>query len=443
MDETIFALASGAGIAGVAVMRVSGAAAGQAIEALSGQAPPPPRRASMRRLSESAGGTAIDEALVLWFPAPGSYTGEDVAEFHVHGGAAVIDAMLAALGGLPGCRLAQPGEFTRRAFENGKLDLTSAEAVADLVAAQTVAQRLLALEQYDGALASLYEGWRRRLIELQALAEALIDFSDEELPEDLTQEIGGKILGIQREISLYLDDQHRGERIRAGFRIAIVGAPNVGKSSLLNRLAARDAAIVMETAGTTRDVIEVHMQLGGYPVVLADTAGIRDTAETVEAEGVRRARRWAGEADLRLVVFDASRLPALDQDSVDYVQNDTIVVLNKVDVAGCSPPDAVEGAIVSTVSATMGDGIEELLERITREVAERLAVGEQAPLTRARHRQALEDCVAALGRATGASLPELVAEDLRMAARALGRITGRVDVEEVLDVIFRDFCIGK
>lgn len=443
MADTIYALASGAGVAGVAVIRLSGPAGAVVIETLTGAPPPPPRRAALRRFRDPADASAIDEGLVLWFPAPASYTGEDVAEFHIHGGSAVIEAMVGALATVEGCRQAEPGEFTRRAFESGKLDLTSAEAVADLVAAQTIAQRRQALSQYDGALAALYEGWRDRLTALLARAETAIDFADEDLPGGLKESILVNILYIKDEIIQYIDDQHRGERIRDGFRVAIIGAPNVGKSSLLNRIADREAAIVAETAGTTRDVIEVHMRLGGYAVIVADTAGIREAAEAIEAEGVRRAHKSAQEADLRVVMFDAGALPNLDLLALEYVNDDAIVVLNKSDLLVKEPPLAINGRSFCSVSAKTGAGIDEFLAALTAEVEVRLGVSEQPPLTRARHREALEICVGALERAAAARLPELAAEDIRLAVRAMGRITGRVDVEDVLDVIFHDFCIGK
>lgn len=443
MSDTIFALASGAGTAGVAVIRISGPAAGRAVERLSDAPVPEPRLASLRRLCDPADGSDIDDGIVLWFPGPASYTGEDIVEFHVHGGPAVIEAMILALGSVETCRMAEPGEFTRRAFENGKLDLTSAEAVADLVAAETVAQRLQALGQYDGALAALYDDWRTQLTTLLARAETTIDFSDEDLPDDIKETIKHNILYVEDQISQYMDDHHRGERIRSGFRVAIIGAPNVGKSSLLNRLAARDAAIVSAAAGTTRDVIEVHMRLGGYAVIIADTAGIREAEGDIEAEGVRRARESAEEADMRVAVFDAAALPALDAFTLDYVGDDALVVLNKTDIATQDPPETIAERPVYPVSAKTGEGLEGFLAALTADIQARLAVSEQPPLTRARHREALEVCVSALQRAATAKLPELAAEDIRLAVRALGRITGRVDVEDVLDIIFRDFCIGK
>jgi tRNA modification GTPase len=443
MSDTIYALASGAGTSGVAVIRLSGPAAGPAVERLTGEPPPKPRTASLRRLRDPVDDSAIDEGMVLWFPAPASYTGEDVAEFQVHGGAAVIEALISALGVMEACRLAEPGEFTRRAFENGKLDLTSAEAVADLVAAETVAQRRQALRQYDGALAALYDDWRTQLMTLLARAETVIDFSDEELPSNIHESIMHNILYIQKKIIQYIDDHHRGERIRSGFRVAITGASNVGKSSLLNRLAERDAAIVSSSAGTTRDVIEVHINLGGYAVIIADTAGIREAEDEIEVEGVRRARKSAEEADMRIVVFDATVLPALDAFTLDYVDGGDVVAINKSDIATQELPKTIAKRPVYAVSAKTGDGLELFLAELTAEIQARLSVSEQPPLTRTRHREALENCVAALQRAATAILPELAAEDIRFAVRSLGRITGRVDVEDVLDIIFRDFCIGK
>ena len=443
MSDTIYALASGAGTAGVAVIRVSGPVARRAVEALTGQSAPQPRTATLRRFRDPVDDGDIDEGILLWFPGPASFTGEDIAEFHVHGGLAVIEALITALSAMEGCRIAEPGEFTRRAFENGKLDLTSAEAIADLVAAETVAQRRQALAQYDGALAAMYDDWRTQLTTLLAHAETTIDFSDEDLPDDVQEAMKHNISYIKGEITQYIDDQHRGERIRTGFRVAIIGAPNVGKSSLLNRIAARDAAIVSETAGTTRDVIEVHIILGGYAVIIADTAGIREAEGAIEVEGVRRARMSAEAADMRVVVFDATDLPQLDAFALDYVNEDAIVVLNKTDIAGKELQSDVAGRQARPVSAKTGEGVDEFLANLTAQVQVRLAVSERPPLTRARHREALEACVSALERAKTAKLPELAAEDIRLAARALGRITGRVDVEDVLDVIFRDFCIGK
>ncbi len=446
-EETIFALASAAGRAGVAVFRVSGPGAARAFVDLTRRALPPPRLAVRVRLRCRATGEVLDDGLGLWFPAPRSFTGEDVAELHLHGGRAVEAAVTDALRGLEGLRLAEPGEFTRRAFENGKFELTAAEGLADLVNAETEAQRRQARRQLEGELGAIYEGWRARLIEALAHYEAVIDFTDEELPADLSQRIKHKMLGLEEEISQHLDDNRRGERLRDGIYIAIIGAPNVGKSSLLNALARRDAAIVAETAGTTRDVVEVHLDLGGFPVIVADTAGLREAADGVEREGIRRAEARAAEADIRLALFDITLWPELDAKTLGLVGDDTVPILNKADLLGPGQgPGAKErvgGRPVVIASAKTGAGMAELLKCVESMVSHRIDLAGSPALTRARHRDALEQSVDALTRFAGASEEALAAEDLRLAARALGRITGRVEVDDILDVIFRDFCIGK
>lgn len=437
MTDTIFAPATAPGRGGVAVIRISGPRAGDALRALTGRPLPEARLATLARL-RAADGDVIDQGLVLWFPHPASFTGEDVAELHVHGGRAVVGGLVEALGALPGLRLAEPGEFTRRAFENGKLDLTEAEAIADLVDAETAAQRRQALRQLGGELGRLYEGWRARLTRALAHIEADIDFPDEDLPDGVAAAVRPELLSLSTEIAAHLADGRRGERLRDGIAIAIVGAPNAGKSSLLNALARREAAIVSERAGTTRDVVEVHLDLGGYPVILADTAGLREATDEIESEGIRRALARAEESDLKIAVFDGALLPALDERTRALVDESTVRVLNKADrVTGPIP----EGMV--PVSATTGAGVPDLVHRLTAFVAERFDPAGAPALTRVRHRTALEECRGALLRAIDAPLPELAAEDVRLASRALGRITGRVDVEDLLDVIFRDFCIGK
>ena len=457
---------------------------------------------------------------MLWFPAPNSATGEDVAEFHLHGSRAVLAAFIEGLSRLS-LRLAEPGEFTRRAFLNGKLDLTQAEAVADLAAAETEAQRRQALRQLDGALGSLYRDWSRRLTRLLAHLEAAIDFPDEDLPPEIENRIRLETGELGAEISGHLADGHRGERLRDGISVAIVGPPNAGKSSLLNRIARREAAITSPIAGTTRDIVEVAIDLGGYPVVLADTAGLRDSSDAIEQEGLRRALRRAEEAELRLFVFDA-RHPAEATGAAAWPGSDTILVANKIDllpqVSACPaspvagperengaglrvsyappktvmpgldpgiygatgdvgrreggadgrdkpghddgrsslstdpffPPIAGEEMAVPTasagaaipVSALTGAGLDALLAALSDRIVQAYRI--EAPvLTRARHRQSLEEAAASLHRALEAPLLELRAEDLRLALRSIGRITGTVDVEDLLDVIFRDFCIGK
>lgn len=436
--DTIFALASAPGRAGVQVIRISGPDAGRALQVLTGRPLPEPRLAMLVGLKDPASGELFDKALVLHFAAPASFTGEDVVELHLHGGRAVLTAATQALTGL-GLRVAEPGEFSRRAFEHGKLDLTEAEAIADLVDAETAAQRRQALRQMEGALGQLYDGWRHRLTRALAHLEADIDFPEEDLPGGLSEAVRPVVEGLVSELSDHLADQGRGERLRDGISIAILGAPNAGKSSLLNAIARRDVAIVSNQAGTTRDVIEVQLDLGGYPVLLADTAGLRDAADQVESEGIRRALDRAAKADLKLLVFDGAELP--DAATLALVDDDALLVMNKADLSGAAPP--LLGRAVLPVSARTGEGVPTLLATLEQSVAARYAPSGAPALTRARHRTALEECRENLHRALSAPLPELAAEDVRLAVRALGRITGRVDVEDLLDVIFRDFCIGK
>ena len=440
--ETIFAPASGPGRAGLAVIRVSGPQAAFALSRLTGRETPTARRATGRRFV-AQDGEVIDEGLALWFPAPASFTGEDVAELHVHGGRAVVGGVLEALACCEGLRPAEPGEFTRRAFEHGKLDLTAAEALADLVNAETVGQRRQALRQMQGELGALYDSWRGGLLRVIAHLEATIDFSDEDLPEGIEEEVRGQVVKLSGEIAGHLEDGHRGERLRDGIHLAIIGPPNAGKSSLLNVIARREAAIVSKQPGTTRDVVEVALDVGGYPVVIADTAGLRDGAEDVEKEGVRRARMRAEDADITLAVFDGAVWPAVDPLTVALVNSKTIAVVNKSDLGRLEPPVDIGGFAALAVSALTGEGIEAMIATVEQDVAARFHLQGTPALTRVRHRAALEDCCGALHRGLAAEGVELMAEDLRLASRALGRITGRVDVEEILDVIFRDFCIGK
>lgn len=453
VEDTIFALASGRGTAGIAVFRISGPRADAALAALGG-GKPPARVATLVKLRDLASGALLDEALALRFPAPASFTGEDVVELHVHGGVAVIEALARALGGIAGLRAAEAGEFSRRAFINGKLDLTQVEALADLVAAETEAQRSLALEQYGGALSRRFADWRSRLIGALAEIEAAVDFSDEEVPAEALGSALARINETAREIEIYSNDRNLGERLRSGFQIAILGAPNVGKSSLLNALARRDAAIVSEMEGTTRDVIEVHLDLGGLAVVVADTAGLRQTADRIEAEGVRRAVTRAEAADLRLLVCDAQSWPELDAAIEPFLGPGSIVVLNKADLLTTEQQESLRTVAISEqnrapllVSARNGDGMDRLIGDVEGMLQARLASLGPAPLTRERHRQALGEAAQALQRALAVDRPdahpELVAEEVRLATRALGKIAGKVDVEDVLDRIFSQFCIGK
>lgn len=439
MTDTIFALSSGQGRAGVAVIRVSGGAAADAVATLTGQPPGPPRTLQRRTL-RSADGATLDDAMVVWFGAPKSFTGEDVAEFHVHGGRAVVAAVLDALDNVPGCVPADAGAFTRRAFDNDKLDLTQVEGLADLIDAETEGQRRQALRQLDGALGALYESWRARLVRALAHLEADIDFPDEDLPDDVPDAVRGDLDTLAAEMTAHLNDAGIGERMRHGFHAVIVGAPNVGKSSIINRLAKRDAAIVAATAGTTRDVVEVQLDVAGLPVTLADTAGLREAGDDVEREGIRRSHARSAAADLKIAVFDATTWPVRDDATAALVDDATLVVVNKID---CAPHESGTPEALF-VSAREGTGMDALVEALrARVIAATDAAPETPPLTRLRHRRAVEEACAALDRARAAGAPELRAEDLRLAARALGRITGRVDVEDLLDVIFNDFCIGK
>lgn len=442
MKDTIFALASGAGRAGVAVFRLSGPASGEALKQLSGAALPPLRYA--QRVKIAWKGERIDDGLALWFKGPASFTGEDVVELHLHGGHAVASALTEALLAL-GLRPAEPGEFTRRAFEAGKLDLTQAEAIADLVDADTAAQRRQALRQMDGALMRLYDDWRERILGALAHIEAEIDFADEDLPKGLAAGARRDIADLAAGMRAHLDDGFRGERVRDGYRIALLGAVNVGKSSLLNRLAGRPAAIVSTMAGTTRDVIEIRLDIAGLPVILADTAGLRESADLIEEEGVKRARERAVDADLRLVVLDGTDLVQADAESLALLaEGRALAVVNKIDLVRRDDiPAQLSGSPVFPVSAETGEGIDILLAAIGDVLASSAEAVASPPLTRARHRKAVEEAHTALSRALDEALPELVAEDVRMASRALGRINGRIDVEDVLDAIFRDFCIGK
>jgi tRNA modification GTPase len=440
-DDTIFAIASGAGRAAIAVMRISGPHSATLLRALAGRLPPP-RRASLRRLRD-AGREELDQVLVLWLPAPASYTGQDSAELHLHGGRAVIDGVADALVAL-GARPAEPGEFTRRAFLNGRMDLIEAEAVGDLVEAETSAQRTQALRQLDGALGEIYRDWAERLRVLLAQQEALIDFPDEDLPPETEALAVAGLAALTQRIAAHLDDGRRGERLREGLVFAITGPPNVGKSSLVNALAERDVAIVAETPGTTRDALEARVVLGGVPVTLVDTAGLRETPDAIEAEGVRRARARAAAADLVIVVQqaangDTTSPPPLEGGGVGAAipTTPTLLLTNKIDLGGSVPPGAIG------VSVRTGAGMDSLRARLAAEARALTDTAGPPPLTRARHRAALQEAAASLARATIADLPELRAEDLRLALRALGRITGQVGVEDLLDTIFRHFCIGK
>ncbi|MGV6871470.1 tRNA uridine-5-carboxymethylaminomethyl(34) synthesis GTPase MnmE [Pseudochelatococcus sp. B33] len=441
-SDTIVAPATAAGRSAIAVVRLSGPATRDIVTRTCG-ALPRPRYASLRAIRDGQG-HVLDHGLVLFFAAPASFTGEDVAELHLHGGQAVVSAVLRGLLDTGLCRLAEAGEFSRRAFLNGKLDLTAAEGIADLIDAETEAQRRQAMRQLEGVLSAAVEDWRERLLEAMALVEASLDFSDEgDVPDGLIEQGVATAAAIRAEIAAALDDGRAGERLRDGFTVAIVGPPNAGKSTLLNRIAGRDVAIVSPLAGTTRDAIEVRCDLAGTPVVFVDTAGLRDTDDPIEREGVERARKRAAAADLvlRLRATDDRSGASFESDSEWAAGVDMLAVRTKSDLE----PDRTAEDNVIAISAVTGEGIDDLLAAVKQRVA---ASAPQAPLiTRERHRRAFMDTAEHLDRAVRASSvdadPELVAEDMRLALRALGRITGGVDVEDILDRLFSGFCIGK
>ncbi|OYX14432.1 MAG: tRNA uridine-5-carboxymethylaminomethyl(34) synthesis GTPase MnmE [Rhizobiales bacterium 32-66-8] len=439
-SDTIFALSSGRLPSGVAVVRISGPQAGAAAMTLAGSVPP--ARHARFNVLRAPDGAALDRGLMLFFPGPASATGEDTLELHLHGGRAVVAAVLRTLGGFAGLRPAEPGEFTRRAHANGKMDLAEVEGLADLIAAETEAQRRQALALASGQLSRTVAGWRARLIRALALVEATVDFSDEgDVPEELTAPAMREVELLRGELRAALADADRGERVRDGLAIAIAGPPNAGKSTLLNRLAGREAAIVSHVPGTTRDILEVHLDLAGQAVTLIDTAGLRETTDEVEAEGVRRAKLRAASADLVLWLASDGTLPPPDLAHA-------LRVRTKCDLDGGGEAPRGEGQDAPlAISAATGAGLEALIQKIAAQ-AETLSGGEPALITRARQRHALEEAGVHLDRAltaaaAGAIGEEFLAEDLRLAARALDAVVGRVDVEDVLDALFRTFCIGK
>ncbi len=451
--DTIFALSSASGKAGVSVVRVSGDKAWQTLDVLTqgDNAKPQARYAKMLKLSNPVSRETMDHALVIGFEAPNSFTGEDVVEYHCHGSPAVLEELFSVLGTIEGCRMAEHGEFTRRAFENNKMDLTEAEAIADLIDAETMAQKHQALAQMGGSLSRLYNQWAEDLTKALAYIEAIIDFPDEEVPDEETAKARPAIEALLDNIKDHLNDGRRGERLRDGLQIVIVGAPNAGKSSLVNALAQRDVAIVSDIAGTTRDIIETHLNLGGYPVILSDTAGLRPDQITneghdkIESEGIKRALDRAKNADLRIVLFDGSAEEP-DKHSLDLIDEQALVVINKADISAnihnVFHVKHLENAL--EISTKTGAGLDVLVKTLTEVISKRMLVSRETPsLTRQRHRDALDNCVASLKVALSQTLPELMAEELRHALSKLGRITGRVDVEDLLDVIFKDFCIGK
>jgi len=432
--DTIYALASGLGTAGVAVIRISGPKVLDVLVKLCNLKNPKPNCTYFRTIK--SGEKALDRGLILYFKAPHSFTGEDVAELQVHGGRGVIQSIMQALSEISGLRPAERGEYSRRAVINGKMDLTEAEGLLDLVHAETEEQRKQALAQLDGNLGKLYESWRAQLVHHLAYAEAFIDFPEEEIPPEKEQEINTDIHDLIQKISEHLSDNRRGERLREGFQIAILGVPNVGKSSLVNALTKKDVAIVSQTAGTTRDIVEAHLDVAGFPVILADTAGLRNSDEEIEAEGIRRAVKRAEQADLILSIQDAKDYPNTKKLPKALDKKRVIILWNKSDLLKKNPSTNEH-----FISAKTGAGIIALWDEIKTILTD--SFSGEAAITRERYRVALTECVEYLQLALNAPALELKTEDLRLAARALGRITGRIEVDELLDVIFRDFCIGK
>lgn len=437
MAETIYALSSGSGKGGVAVIRVSGTQALKIFNQMTGIENPKPRYAYFSALKNKQN-NIIDHSLILYFKGPNSFTGEDVVEFQVHGGRSVIESIFLALSEFENTRPAEPGEFSRRAVVYGKMDLTSAEGLMDLIDAQTELQRRQALIQMEGKLGSLYEGWRQSLVKDMAYLEAFIDFPEEDIPPEKMQLIDDGILMLIDKIEAHLKDNKKGQRLREGFQIAIVGEPNVGKSSLINLLSERDVAIVSNISGTTRDVVETYLDIEGFPVVLADTAGLRDNAEEIEAEGIKRAVRKAEESDLILHVCDIKNYPNKESLPENLKNIPVKTIWNKLDVVHKKVDDADIAMSVKTK-----EGFLKLKTEIATFLKENFLPDTTGVITRERYRNALYDCVLSLKSALTSTELELKAEDLRLASRALGRIVGKIETDELLDVVFRDFCIGK
>ena len=444
---TIFALSSGKGRAGVSVIRLSGPETKSAIMMLTKKSScPHPREAVLRWFYDPETGERIDQGLLIYFEGPNSFTGEDVAEFHIHGGYSVVAGFLEALSKIENLRSAEAGEFTRRAFDNRKLDLTAAEGLADLINAETEAQRRQALRQMDGHLAKIYENWRSDITSAMAYLEADIDFSDEEIPDDVTARIKPIIKKLYGEIETHLAEGHRGERLRHGLQVVILGAPNAGKSSFLNYLSKRDIAIVSDIAGTTRDLLEVHLNVSGFPVNITDTAGIRESRDVIEKEGIRRAEEKAKQSDLKIILIDVSE-QNIGSDMGYLIDDNSMILLNKNDLVDEKLPsiDGNNAIGIWSVSMKTGEGLGEFMKAFEKEVENRMAFTDAPSLTRTRHRANLTSALEHLDRFLEADHfeLELLSEDLRMAVRDIGKITGLVDVEDILGKIFSEFCIGK
>jgi len=442
---TIYALSTGPGISGIAVIRISGENTKKVISVLTGKNIPEPRVATLRKINKINTSELIDEGIILWFPGPESYTGEDMAEIHVHGSKAVIDALHASISDIENCRLAEPGEFTKIAFQNGKINLLKAESIADLISSETEIQRQQAIKIMNGKSADQFNFLREKLLKILSHVEAKIDFPDEDLPNDILEEIKKSSDGVLKNIEKILNDQKVGERIREGFKIAILGPTNAGKSSLLNHLSNRDVAIVSEIAGTTRDVIETHLNIDGYPVIVSDTAGIRDSKNEIEKKGIKLSLNRAEEADLKLVVVDAKNLDFTDILKGLLDQN-AILVINKSDLLKVDIDPEIKKLNHVLISIKDNLNIDELILKIKNNLKNKFITSDDILITRERHRQHLEQCLEHLKNFNKKNEVEdfdKAAEDLRLATRHLGMIVGKVDVEEILGSIFNDFCIGK
>jgi len=442
---TIYALSSGPGISGVAVIRVSGKDTSKVIKKLTGSKLPAPRVATLKKFNKNGEKNLIDEGVVIWFPAPNSYTGEDLAEFHVHGSRAVIKSMHLAISKVKNCRLAEAGEFTKRAFQNGKINLLKAESIGDLISAETEIQRKQAVKIMSGKSSDKFNSWREKLLKTLSHVEAKIDFPEEDLPKNIITEVQKTSNSVLREIKKTLNDQKVGERIREGFRIAIVGPPNSGKSSLLNYLSKRDVAIVSEIAGTTRDVIETHLNLDGYPVVVSDTAGIRSSRNEIEKKGIKIAIKRAEDADLRLIIVSAKNVHLTDV-LRDLLTKNAILVLNKSDLIKGKLNNKFKKHDHVLISIKEDLSLNKLIAKIKSKLKSKFTTTEDILITRERHRQNLINCVQHLEKFKKKKSTrdfDKAAEDLRLATRHLGMIVGKVEVEELLGSIFNDFCIGK
>jgi len=438
--STIFALATAPGRAGVAIIRISGPKAAEVCKQLAGKAPKAGQSAYVT-FKHPETSEVVDRGLALFFKAPASFTGEDVAELHVHGSMAVVRELLELLSHMEGVVHAEPGEFSRRAFLNGKMDLIEAEGLADLIAADTLQQKAQALRQMEGRLSSYYEELRGRVLVALAHLEAYIDFPDEDIPEEVLTGLGQELRELSDRIAAALADDRRGEAMREGLHVVIVGAPNAGKSSLLNRLAGRDAAIVSTQAGTTRDSIEVRLDLAGYPVILTDTAGLRESSDEVESEGIRRTFRRAQTADIIITLFDGSAFPSLDSATLELVDERTLVAVNKADMGPVTVPPQIDGAAL--ISAKTGEGIEGLLAALGDRAGHFFGSGDMPMITRERHRALLKQAQVHLENVGMQQALELACEELRQAALCIGKITGKIEVDDVLEVVFKQFCIGK